>query len=190
MFNLLISVQVFLHQGSGDVGLSGDLTKAACKTCTDLDLPGVVLRGVATEEELFCFLWCYTLDRNHAYKVRTSRCLLDVNLPPTFADLYPTFPDISELLLIYIDLARIQDIVVSYLPDSLIQPISSLHATGEYMLLQMENISHRMNQVRLIPRTLLHNTFAHLVRLTHCHRSGKDLTGKPKCLPSSSHINQ
>ncbi|KAK9853693.1 uncharacterized protein MYU51_005071 [Penicillium brevicompactum] len=138
---------VFLHQGAGDVGLSGDLTKAACKTCTDLDLPGVVLRGVATEEELFCFLWCFTLDRNHAYKVRTSRCLLDVHLPPTFADLYPTFPEIAELLLIYVDLARVQDTVVSYLPDSLAQHVSSLHVVGEHMLLQMESINHRMNQI-------------------------------------------
>ncbi|CAG7954653.1 unnamed protein product [Penicillium salamii] len=142
-----LTVQVFLHQGSGDVGLSGDLTKAACKTCTDLDLPGTVLRGHATEEELFCFLWCYTLDRNHAYKVRTSRCLLDVHLPATFADLYPTFPNIAELLLIYLDLARVQDTVVSYLPDSTAHHASSLYETGEYMLVQMQYIQQRLNQL-------------------------------------------
>ncbi|CAG7932123.1 unnamed protein product [Penicillium olsonii] len=138
---------VFLHQGSGDVGLSGDLTKAACKTCTDLDLPGTVLRGHATEEEYFCFLWCYNLDRTHAYKVRTSRCLLDVHLPPTFADLYPHFPPIAEFLLIYLDLARVQDTVVSYLPDSSAHHASSLYDTGEYMLLQMQSIEQRLNQL-------------------------------------------
>lgn len=176
-----LTVQVFLHQGSGDVGLSGDLTKAACKTCTDLDLPGTVLRGHATEEELFCFLWCYTLDRNHAYKVRTSRCLLDVHLPATFADLYPTFPNIAELLLIYLDLARVQDTVVSYLPDSTAHHASSLYETGEYMLVQMQYIQQRLNQVSYLlpyPNALLTPSSS-----THYHQSGKASIAKQKCQP-------
>lgn len=115
-----------------------------------------MLRGKATDEELFCFLWCYTLDRNHAFKVRTSRCLLDVQLPPTFADLYPTYPNISELLVIYLDLARVQDTVVSYLPDSSVNHhASSLYNSGEYMILQMQHIQQRMNQVSSIPLLIL-----------------------------------
>jgi hypothetical protein len=145
----LIHIQIFLHQGSGDVDLSGDLTKAACNTCIDLDLQTKVLSGNASEEELFCFLWCYTLDRNHAFKSRTSRCLLDVQLPPTFSDLYPTDPPMAEHFLIYLDLARVQDTVVSYLPDSSSSHHnpSLLHGTGEYMLLQMQYIEQRMNHV-------------------------------------------
>ncbi|KAJ5229151.1 hypothetical protein N7489_009859 [Penicillium chrysogenum] len=140
---------IFLHQGSGDVDLSGDLTKAACNTCIDLDLQTKVLSGNASEEELFCFLWCYTLDRNHAFKSRTSRCLLDVQLPPTFSDLYPTDPPMAEHFLIYLDLARVQDTVVSYLPDSSSSHHnpSLLHGTGEYMLLQMQYIEQRMNHM-------------------------------------------
>ena len=98
---------------------SGDLTKAACKTCIDLDLHTTAMKGEATEEELFCFLWCYTLDRNHAFKVRSSRCLLDVQLPSNFYDLYSHYPLMSELFLIYVDLARVQDAVVSYSNRSL-----------------------------------------------------------------------
>ncbi|KUM66511.1 hypothetical protein ACN42_g614 [Penicillium freii] len=135
---------IFLHQGSGDVDLSGELTKAACNTCIDLDLQTKVLCGTASEEELFCFLWCYTLDRNHAFKSRTSHCLLDVQLPSTFNDLYPTYPPMAEHFLIYLDLARVQDTVVSYLPDNSLNP-SLLYGTGEYMLLQMQYIEQRMN---------------------------------------------
>ncbi|CAG8890453.1 unnamed protein product [Penicillium egyptiacum] len=140
---------IFLHQGSGDVDLSGDLTKAACNTCIDLDLQSKVLRGNASEEELFCFLWCYTLDRNHAFKSRTSRCLLDVQLPSTFSGLYPTYPPMAEHFLIYLDLARVQDTVVSYLPDSILNQHnpSLLYGTGEYMLLQMQYIEQRMNHI-------------------------------------------
>ncbi|KAJ5824879.1 hypothetical protein N7447_007219 [Penicillium robsamsonii] len=140
---------IFLHQGSGDVDLSGDLTKAACNTCIDLDLQTKVLCGSASEEELFCFLWCYTLDRNHAFKSRTSRCLLDVQLPATFSDLYPTYPPMAEHFLIYLDLARVQDTVISYLPDSLVALNNSslLYSTGEYMLLQMQYIEQRMTHM-------------------------------------------
>ncbi|KAJ5474328.1 hypothetical protein N7475_003894 [Penicillium sp. IBT 31633x] len=133
---------IFLHQGSGDVGLSGDLTKAACNTCIDLDLQTKVLCGSATEEELFCFIWCYILDRNHAFKSRTSRCLLDVQLPYTFNDLYQTYPPMSELFLIYLDLARVQDAVVSYSHDTSLQ-----YGAGEYMLQQMQYINQRMHQL-------------------------------------------
>ncbi|KAJ5447348.1 hypothetical protein N7445_002169 [Penicillium cf. griseofulvum] len=110
-----------------------------------------VLCGNASEEELFCFLWCYTLDRNHAFKSRTSRCLLDVQLPSTFTDLYPTYPPMAEHFLIYLDLAQVQDTVVSYLPDSLIghNNPSLLYGTGEYMLLQMQYIEQRMTHVQM-----------------------------------------
>ncbi|KAJ5754185.1 uncharacterized protein N7511_008338 [Penicillium nucicola] len=137
---------VFLHQGSGDVNTSGNLTKAACKTCIDLDLHTTALKGEATEEELFCFLWCYTLDRNHAFKVRSSRCLLDLRLPSNFYELYSHYPLISELLLVYLDLARVQDAVVSYPNRSLTvsQPINPL-LTGESMLRTMQSIQARMH---------------------------------------------
>ncbi|KAJ6124374.1 hypothetical protein N7471_011691 [Penicillium samsonianum] len=140
---------IFLHQGSGDVDLSGELTKAACNTCIDLDLQTKVLCGTASEEELFCFLWCYTLDRNHAFKSRTSRCLLDVQLPSTFSDLYPNYPPMAEHFLIYLDLARVQDTVVSYLPGSSLSHHnpSLLYGTGEYMLLQMQYIEQRMSHM-------------------------------------------
>ncbi|KAJ5372921.1 hypothetical protein N7517_004927 [Penicillium concentricum] len=140
---------IFLHQGSGDVDLSGDLTKAACNTCIDLDIQTKVLCGSASEEELFCFLWCYTLDRNHAFKSRTSRCLLDVQLPATFNDLYPNYPPMAEHFSVYLDLARVQDTVVSYLPDSSLTHNNSslLYSTGEYMLLQMQYIEQRMTHM-------------------------------------------
>jgi hypothetical protein len=152
----------------------------------DLDLAGTVLRGNGTDEELFCFLWCYTLDRNHAFKVRTSRCLLDVHLPPTFADLYPTYPNIAELLLIYLDLARVQDIVISHLPDSSVNhhvSTSSLYNTGEYMLLQMQYIQQRMNQVSSIPPYLCLPNILTRTRSTPYPPNGKASTARPKCPP-------
>jgi hypothetical protein len=55
----------------------------------------------------------------------------------------------AEHFLIYLDLARVQDTVVSYLPDSSSSHYSPslLHGTGEYMLLQMQYIEQRMNHV-------------------------------------------
>ncbi|KAJ5607736.1 hypothetical protein N7537_004355 [Penicillium hordei] len=143
---------IFLHQGSGDVDLSVELTKAACNTCIDLNLQTKVLCGTASEEELFCFLWCYTMDRNYAFKSRTSRCLLDVQLPSTFNDLYPAYPPMAEHFLIYLDLARVQDTVVSYLPDNSLNHHnpSLMYGTGEYMLLQMQYIEQRMNNIALL----------------------------------------
>jgi hypothetical protein len=133
------------------VSTSGDLTKAACKTCIDLELHTTAMKGEASEEELFCFLWCYTLDRNHAFKVRSSRCLLELQLPSNFYDLYSHYPLISELLLIYVDLARVQDAVVSYPNRSLAgnRPINPL-LTGEIMLRTMQSIHARMHQVFLL----------------------------------------
>jgi hypothetical protein len=50
--------------------------------------------------------------------------------------------------MIYLDLARIQDTVVPYLPDSSVKHhASSLYNSGEHMLLQMQYIQQRMNQV-------------------------------------------
>ncbi|OQE41980.1 hypothetical protein PENCOP_c004G03194 [Penicillium coprophilum] len=140
---------IFLHQGCGDVDLSGDLTKAACNTCIDLDLQTKVFCGNASEEELFCFLWCYILDRNYAFKSRNSRCLLDVQLPATFNDLYPTYPPIAEHFSVYLDLARVQDTMLSYLPNNALDHSNSLllYGTGEYMLLQMQYIEQRMTNI-------------------------------------------
>lgn len=163
--------------------LSVELTKAACNTCIDLDLSRKALCGNASEEELFCFLWCYTLDRNHAFKSRTSRCLLDVQLPSNFSDLYPTYAPMAEHFLIYLDLARVQDTVVSYLPDSSLNPqnLTLLYDTGEYMLLQMQYIEQRMNNVsQQHPFSFMRNILTKC-RWLHYHLSGKDSTPSPKC---------
>lgn len=158
--------------------MSGDLTKAACNTCIDLDLQTKVLCGSATEEELFCFIWCYILDRNHAFKSRTSRCLLDVQLPYTFNDLYQTYPPMSELFLIYLDLARVQDAVVSYSHDTSLQ-----YGAGEYMLQQMQYINQRMHQVNNLDSIVLISISLTKSSLLPYHSSGKDSTPKPKCPP-------
>ncbi|KAJ5787595.1 hypothetical protein N7457_002585 [Penicillium paradoxum] len=139
---------VFLHQGSGDVGLCGDLTKAACNTCIALDLQKKALDGNITEEELFCFLWCYILDRNYAFKSRTSRCLLNRQLPLDFSALHNPHIPMAEHFSIYLDLARVQDTLISYLPDgSLSHHNTSQYAIQEHMLVQMQYIEQRILKI-------------------------------------------
>lgn len=135
----------------GDVDLSGDLIKSACKICIDLDLHNTALHGNATEEEVFCFIRCYTLSRNYAFKSRKLWCRLDVQLPSNLCDLYPTYPPISELLLIYLDLAHVQDTIISCLPGRSLtdEYVLSLHHTGNYMLRKMQYIKGRMSQVSI-----------------------------------------
>ncbi|KAJ6046277.1 hypothetical protein N7444_007531 [Penicillium canescens] len=141
----------FLYQACGDVGLSGNLIKSACKICIDLDLHNAVLHGNATEEEIFCFIRCYTLNRNYAFKSQKSWCPFDAQLPSNLCDLYPIHPPISEFLLIHLDLAHVQDTLLScYLSGSLTKKgVLPLHHTGNYLLRKMQYIQGRMNQAEI-----------------------------------------
>jgi hypothetical protein len=52
----------------------------------------------------------------------------------------------------YPDPARVQHTMVSYLPDSSVNHDAlSLYNSGAYMLVQMQYIQQRMNQVNSIP---------------------------------------
>ncbi|KAJ5193412.1 hypothetical protein N7449_009554, partial [Penicillium cf. viridicatum] len=139
----------FLYQTCGDVCLSGDLIKSACKICIDLDLHNMALHGNATEEEFFCFIRCYTLNRHYAFQSRKLWYPLDVQLPSNLCDLYPTYPPISELLLIHLDLAHVQDTMISCLPRRSLtdEDVLSLYYTGNSMLRKMQYIGGRMSQI-------------------------------------------
>ncbi|PWY94560.1 hypothetical protein BO94DRAFT_542846 [Aspergillus sclerotioniger CBS 115572] len=70
----------FLHQGSGNTHYCYELTKAACRVATDL---GMNLgnaggsRNARAEEEIYCLLWCYMLDKNNAWKFDPTRSYFD-----------------------------------------------------------------------------------------------------------------
>ncbi|CRG87194.1 Protein ycf2 [Talaromyces islandicus] len=100
---------IFLHQGSGDTQLCYELVKTACRICADIGLNKQPLNGREfSEEEYFCLLWCYMLDRNYAWKSGSSECFLRVanDIIGDYLDGEET--SVSGLLAIYIAMARVQ----------------------------------------------------------------------------------
>ncbi|PYI02499.1 hypothetical protein BO78DRAFT_400511 [Aspergillus sclerotiicarbonarius CBS 121057] len=100
---------VFLHQGSGNTHYCYELTRAACSVATDLGLhldspDGSQKRR--TEEEIYCVLWCYMLDKNYAWRFEPGRSYFDTQ--PGVIDHYAQCAT-AELLAIYIVMAQVQD---------------------------------------------------------------------------------
>lgn len=91
----------------------------------------------------------------------------------------------AEHFLIYLDLARVQDTVVSYLPDNSLNHHnpSLLYGTGEYMLLQMQYIEQRMNNVSQKHPVFFMLNFLTDYRWLYYHLNGRDSTASPKCPP-------
>ncbi|KAE8360584.1 hypothetical protein BDV27DRAFT_134294 [Aspergillus caelatus] len=153
-FTLLQAVLcgIFLFQGSGDTNFCWELTRTACRICTDIGLNTTATNGRAlSEEEFFCFIWCYKLDRNYAWKLGRSKGFLDATPEGILHASTRLNPPISELLLLYLDLAQIQDGIIPFIKDPssadgehAVPPVTNLR---EQLLPRMEDIRSRIDQI-------------------------------------------
>ncbi|PYI24564.1 hypothetical protein BO99DRAFT_438869 [Aspergillus violaceofuscus CBS 115571] len=142
---------VFLHQGSGNTHFCYELTRTACRIATDLGLDKVspdTEQKSRTEEEIFCVLWCYTLDKNYAWKFEPSR---------TFFEIEPGMLDdhvdgtAADLLAVYIAMARVQDDTLSLLKHILSNSSHSVQlpprCSVESLLQRVDEIEQHIEQV-------------------------------------------
>ncbi|KAL3437730.1 hypothetical protein BDV09DRAFT_149323 [Aspergillus tetrazonus] len=145
---------IFLHQGSGDTNVCRELAKTACRVCMDIGLhPGAANLHALTEAEHYCFMWCYMLDRNYAWKFGGPRFLTleqDIDISSTMAPSVPVA--ISHLFRIYLDLAKVQDAMIPFLNDpskaardNAFQPPTGV---GTLLLQKMEVIRRAINQIK------------------------------------------
>ena len=100
-----------------------------------------------SEEECYCFMWCYILDRNYAWKLgRLTVLTVD---PNTRVDLPPLNITPSALFLTYLDLAKVQDTMIPFLIDSTKgRDVYRLFVdVGSQLLQTMDRIRRNINQV-------------------------------------------
>ncbi|QRD88406.1 C6 transcription factor [Aspergillus flavus] len=142
---------IFLFQGSGDTNFCWELTRTACRICTDIGLNTSATNGrVLSEEEFFCFIWCYMLDRNYAWKLGRSKGFLEATSAGILHASTRLTPPISELLLVYLDLAQIQDGIIPFIKDSsgegehAVPLVANLR---EQLLPRMKDIRSRIDEI-------------------------------------------
>ncbi|KAF4170997.1 hypothetical protein CNMCM8694_003798 [Aspergillus lentulus] len=104
----LALLQATLCSGVGETQLCCDLTHVAYKVCVDLRLHAAVNWQGITEEEYYCAMWCYKLDRSYAWKLGRSGYFL--NIKPGTDD-----APVSELFSIYTELAHVQSVLIPFL---------------------------------------------------------------------------
>lgn len=151
---------IFLHQGSGDTNTCRELTKTACRVCMDIGLyPGATDLQSVSEAEYYCFMWCYKLDRNYAWKSGGAR-ILTIDADPEIAINPWTALNVSasELILINLDLAKVQDAMIPFLNDSARvarEDVFNLeYGIGTNLLRRMERIRRDIDQVLLLCITI------------------------------------
>ncbi|EAW16373.1 transcription factor domain-containing protein [Aspergillus fischeri NRRL 181] len=112
--------------------------------CVDLRLHAAANSQGVTEEEYFCAMWCYMLDRNYAWKLGRSG---------GFVTLVPGIDDIpvSELFSIYMELAHVQSVLIPFLND---ESFSERETAGQsfshariQLFLKMDRIRRKIDQV-------------------------------------------
>ncbi|KAL4921174.1 hypothetical protein BDW62DRAFT_175068 [Aspergillus aurantiobrunneus] len=142
---------IFLHQGSGDTHACRALAKTACRVCMDIGLhPGTTDLQSVSEAEYYCFVWCYKLDRNYAWKFGGPR-ILDVQ-PGVVID--PTAMNVaaSQLFLIHLDLAKVQDAMIPFLNDpgkaARDEAFQAGTGVGTLLLRKMEGVRRDIDQIR------------------------------------------
>ncbi|OJJ03747.1 hypothetical protein ASPVEDRAFT_73383 [Aspergillus versicolor CBS 583.65] len=145
---------IFLHQGSGDTNTCRELTKTACRVCMDIGLyPGATDLQSVTEAEYYCFMWCYKLDRNYAWKFGSARILtLDTDPEIVLSPSTALNVSASEMVLINLDLAKVQDAMIPFLNDparAAREDIFNLeYGIGTGLLRRMEGIRRDIDQIR------------------------------------------
>ncbi|KAL4963276.1 fungal specific transcription factor domain-containing protein [Aspergillus stella-maris] len=140
---------IFLHQGSGDTNACRELAKIACRVAMDIGLhPGAADMQNLTEAEYYCFAWCYMLDRNYAWKYGGPRFLQlepDAVISPA-----PAQVSISNLLLLYLELAKVQDAMIPFLGDltkASRENAFTAHGVGTSLVSKMENIRAQISEI-------------------------------------------
>lgn len=114
-----------------------------------IDMPRPLL-----DEELeayYCFVWCYILDKNFAMSMRRPSCMFNVDPGIVTNQFTRTNQPMSTLLLSYFELAKCQDLYVSYLRPRRLgdgNPLSHGQAINN-LLTRMENIKYYIEDVRL-----------------------------------------
>lgn len=145
--------QIFLHQGSGDITVCWELTKAACRVCMSLGLDTIMKTGgTVSEEQYYCVAWCYILDKNFAFKMGRSKPLLDIDLGHFISNRSSHQHPTSDFFQIYMSLARVQAALVPYLrgcSSTLTSDLSSSHGIGKLWLVNMQQIQERIEHVRI-----------------------------------------
>ncbi|GFN20575.1 fatty acid synthase S-acetyltransferase [Aspergillus tubingensis] len=141
---------IFLYQGSGDASTCQELTKTACRVCMDIGLyPGAIDLHDSSEEEYYCFMWCYILDRNYAWKLGRPRMLtVESDLR---VDLVTSKATISTLFLIYLKLAKVQDTMIPFLVNCSIGDNTvcrSFTSTGAQLLRDMDAIRRNIDEIK------------------------------------------
>ncbi|KAJ8187129.1 hypothetical protein LV157_004782 [Aspergillus fumigatus] len=140
----LALLQATLCGGSGETQLCCDLTRVACRVCVDLRLHAAANSQGVTEEEYFCVMWCYMLDRNYAWKLGRFDCFLSV---------VPGIDDtpVSELFSIYMELAHVQSVLIPFLND---ESFSERETAGQsfshvrvQLFLTMDRIRRKIDRV-------------------------------------------
>ncbi|KAL4947399.1 hypothetical protein BDW69DRAFT_178475 [Aspergillus filifer] len=142
---------IFLHQGSGDTNACRELAKTACRVAMDIGLyPGAADMQNLTEAKYYCFAWCYMLDRNYAWKYGGPRFLQlepEVIISPP-----PPQVSISNLLLVYLELAKVQDAMIPFLNDltkASRENAFSVHGVGASLVSEMENIRAQISEINI-----------------------------------------
>ncbi|CAI7606581.1 unnamed protein product [Penicillium manginii] len=146
---------IFIHQGSGNAQFAYELTRTACRVATDLELHLAQPRhgrATRTEEESFCLLWCYMLDKNYAWKFEPRRWYFDPG--PGVIDQHVDITT-SELLNIYLIMAQVQDEALSLSKTILFTEARSaqhtLRNSTEVLLKKMERVRQRIEQIASSP---------------------------------------
>ncbi|KAL2788070.1 hypothetical protein BJX66DRAFT_309495 [Aspergillus keveii] len=138
---------IFLSQGTGDTSSCRELARTACRACMDIGI-GNRMRGdigSVSEEEYYCFMWCYTLDRNYAWKFGSPRVLL-VD-PETDVD-PPAAASASQLMRIYLDFAKVQDAMIPYLDDPDKAGSDESFQCGRFLLRRMEGVRRDIDSIK------------------------------------------
>ncbi|KAK1140656.1 hypothetical protein N8T08_009969 [Aspergillus melleus] len=141
---------IFLHQGSGDTTLCWGLTKAACRACVDMGLDVAVARDAGVSSEVYyCVIWCYMLEKNYACKTGQCRSSLSTSLGTDLPALPPSSVPLSGLLEIYIDLARIQAVLLPHLESSSADSREgpAFEDVGDELLSKMNQIHSKIEQI-------------------------------------------
>ncbi|OQE05093.1 hypothetical protein PENVUL_c027G02482 [Penicillium vulpinum] len=140
---------IFLHQGSGDITICWELTKAACRVCISLGLDNILKTGGAvSEEQYYCVAWCYMLDNNFAFKMGRLKILLDIEIGHFTSNISSHQHPTSDLFQIYMGLASVQAAVVPYIRGhSFGGGLSSSHGIGKYWLVNMQQIQDKIEHI-------------------------------------------
>ncbi|KAL2852782.1 hypothetical protein BJY01DRAFT_207585, partial [Aspergillus pseudoustus] len=164
---------IFLSQGIGDTSSCRELARTACRVCMDIGIGIGIGIGVGptstsaaaavaaagddgmnlkmdlshvSEEEYYCFMWCYQLDRNYAWKIGSPRVLL-VD-PETDVDPPPATTTASQLIRIYLDLAKVQDAMIPFLNEPGKAGSDESFQGGKFLLARMETVRRDIDLIK------------------------------------------